>query len=126
MLVDGPVAQALFNTDEVLVAAEDLVNDRSVYRDHGLKEVTYVHLLLPRHHVVWANGVETESFHPASTDMGTIRPDQRARLETIIPGLEQDPYCYGVPVPARAVAVRGRDPLPRGAHRPLTGRESGV
>ncbi|MEO1789556.1 MAG: Hint domain-containing protein [Pseudomonadota bacterium] len=95
VLVAGPVAQALFNTDEVLVAAEDLVNDRSVIRDHGLKAVTYIHLLLPRHHVVWANGVETESFHPASTDLATVDPDQRRRLAAIIPGIEADPHCYG-------------------------------
>lgn len=95
VLVQGPVAQALFNSDEVLVAAEDLVNDRSIARDFSLREVTYVHLLLPRHHVVWANGVETESFHPASTDLGTIDPAQRARLAQIIPGIEADPHCYG-------------------------------
>ncbi|MEL6643218.1 MAG: Hint domain-containing protein [Pseudomonadota bacterium] len=95
VLVAGPVAQALFNTDEVLVAAEDLVNDRSVIRDHGLREVTYIHLLLPRHHVVWANGVETESFHPASTDLATVANDQRSRLAEIIPGIEADPQCYG-------------------------------
>lgn len=95
VLVAGTVAQALFNTDEVLVAAEDLVNDRSVIRDHALQDVTYIHLLLPRHHVVWANGVETESFHPASTDLATVDPGQRQRLATIIPGIEADPHCYG-------------------------------
>ncbi len=95
VLVQGAVAQALFNTDEVLVAAEDLINDRSVGRDHGLREVTYVHLLLPRHHIVWANGVETESFHPASTDLATVEPGQRARLSAIMPGIEADPHGYG-------------------------------
>lgn len=95
VLLAGPVARALFNTDEVLVAAEDLINDRSIARDYKLRDVTYVHLLLPRHHVVWANGVETESFHPASTNLDTVQPDQRARLEAIVPGLERDPYSYG-------------------------------
>ncbi|MEO0388547.1 MAG: Hint domain-containing protein [Pseudomonadota bacterium] len=97
VLVRGHVAQALFNSDEVLVAAEDLINDRSVIRDHGLQEVTYIHLLLPRHHLVWANGVETESFHPASTDLATIDDAQRRRLGVIIPGIEDDPQCYGAP-----------------------------
>ncbi|MEM0948883.1 MAG: Hint domain-containing protein [Pseudomonadota bacterium] len=97
VLVRGEVAQSLFNTDEVLVAADDLLNDRTIARDHTLRDVEYVHLLLPRHHVVWANGVETESFHPASTDLDTVTPDQRSRLTQIVPGIDQDPTCYGEP-----------------------------
>ncbi|MEL6170237.1 MAG: Hint domain-containing protein [Pseudomonadota bacterium] len=95
MLIEGPVADALFNTPEVLVAAEDLVNDRTVFRDHTVRSVEYVHLLLPRHHVVWANGLETESFHPASTAFETIEPAQRRRLSSIVPGIEADPFAYG-------------------------------
>jgi hypothetical protein len=60
-----------------------------------MKVVEYVHLLLPRHHVVWANGVETESFHPASTSFDTIEDQQRARLSDIVPGIEDDPHLYG-------------------------------
>ena len=97
ILVKGPVAKVLFNSDEVLVAAEDLVNDHSIARDHALSHVDYVHLLLPRHHVVWANGVQTESFHPASTDLDTVDPAQRARLAAIVPGIEDDPTGYGAP-----------------------------
>ncbi len=95
VLVKGDVARALFNTDEVLVAADDLVNDRTIARDHALREVEYVHLLLPRHHVVWANGVQTESFHPASTNLDTVDPLERARLAEIVPDVEANPYGYG-------------------------------
>lgn len=95
LLVKGRVAQDLFNTSEVLVAAEDLMNDRTVTRDRTLREVTYVHLMLPRHHVVWANNVETESFHPASTDLETIAPAELERLMRIVPGLDRDPRGYG-------------------------------
>ncbi len=97
VLVRGDVARALFNEAEVLVAAEGLVNDRSIARDYSLRSVEYIHLLLPRHHVVWANGVETESFHPASTDLATVAPVQRARLAAIVPGIEADPFSYGAP-----------------------------
>ncbi len=97
VLVRGDVARALFNEAEVLVAAEDLVNGRSIARDYSLRSVEYIHLLLPRHHVVWANGVETESFHPASTDLATVEPAQRARLAAIVPGIEANPFSYGDP-----------------------------
>jgi hypothetical protein len=95
VLLKGDSARALFNTPEVLVAAEDLVNDQTITRDHASRSVSYVHLLLPRHHVVWANGVETESFHPASTAFETIETQQRDRLSDIIPGIEVDPHAYG-------------------------------
>jgi hypothetical protein len=98
LLVRGPIAEALFGTPEVLVAAEDLVNDRSVTRDHSVREVSYIHLLLPRHHILRANGLETESFHPASTDLRTIDPAQFARLASIVPDVERNPRGYGEPV----------------------------
>lgn len=97
VLVRGAAARDLFGTAEVLVAAEDMVNDHSILRDHSLREVDYVHLLLPCHHVVWANGVETESFHPASTDLATVEPGQRARLGEVFPEIETDPHGYGAP-----------------------------
>lgn len=98
VLLEGRPADALFGTSEVLVAAEDLVNDRTVLRDHGAREVTYIHLLLPRHHIVRANGVETESFHPASTDLRTVDAEQFERLARIVPGVREQPRGYGDPV----------------------------
>ncbi len=95
LLVKGAAAKALFNTPEVLVAAKDLVNDQTVLVDHGLQEVTYIHLMLERHQVVWANGVETESFHPANTSLNAINEGQRNRLFDIFPDLAEDPYSYG-------------------------------
>jgi hypothetical protein len=95
MLVSGPAARALFNTDEVLVRASDLVDGRTVVRDLTVREVTYVHLLLPRHEVLFANGVETESFHPASTALTTLRDVDRARLLAMMPGIAHSPQSYG-------------------------------
>lgn len=95
MLVEGRVAQALFNTDEVLVQARDLVNGRDVVIDSQLKEVTYVHLLLPAHQVVWANGVETESFHPGNTALATLSDGDRRRLLEGFPEFTSSPAAYG-------------------------------
>lgn len=95
ILIEGPVARALFGAAEVLVAAEDLVDGRHVIRDQALPEVCYVHLMLPRHHIVRANGIDSESFHPASTDLRTVDPAELARLEDMIPGLRKNPRGYG-------------------------------
>lgn len=95
MLVKGSASQALFGTSEVLVRAEDLINDASIMVDHALREVTYVHILLERHNVVFANGIETESFHPSNTALEMIDPDQREDLLQVVPGIERRPEAYG-------------------------------
>ncbi len=95
VLIKGRGAQALFNTDEVLVTARDLLNDRSITIDHTLKEVTYYHLMLERHQIVWANGVECESFHPANTSLAAIDDIQRDRLFSHFPTVENDAFSYG-------------------------------
>jgi len=95
MLVKGPSALALFNTPEVLVAAENLINDLSVMVDHSAREVVYVHILLERHNIVWANGLETESFHPSNTALDMIEPGQRDGLLRLLPEIADNPASYG-------------------------------
>ncbi len=95
MLLRGPAAQALFSTNEVLVAAEDLINDSTICVDHALREVTYIHVMLEAHNVVWANGLETESFHPSNTALDLLDPVQREVLQGFLPGIAENPHSYG-------------------------------
>ena len=95
MLLRGPAAQALFSTNEVLVAAEDLINDSTICVDHALREVTYIHVMLEAHNVVWANGLETESFHPSNTALDLLDPAQREVLLGLLPGIAENPHSYG-------------------------------
>jgi hypothetical protein len=95
MLIRGRAAEALFNTDEVLVAAEDLLNDLSIVVDHEMREVTYVHVLLERHQIVQANGLLTESFHPAHSAPEALDPAHRQALVEALPALAADPLAYG-------------------------------
>lgn len=95
MVLRGARAQSLFNQDEVLVSARDLVNDHSIIRDHTVKSVTYIHMLLPQHDIVFANGVATESFHPASAALATMQANDKARLFDQMPDLRDAPETYG-------------------------------
>lgn len=95
MLVEGDVARALFNTSEVLVSAKDLINSGSITVDLAVREVTYIHLLLPRHQILWANGVETESFHPANAALSALGEVDCLRLLARYPALEFEPHTYG-------------------------------
>ncbi len=95
MLLRGPSAQALFNAPEVLVAAEALINDHTITVDRTSREVTYIHILLDQHNVIWANGLETESFHPANTTLDMIDPAQRDGLLRLLPDLASNSHAYG-------------------------------
>lgn len=95
MVLRGARARTLFNADEVLVSAKNLVNDRTVVRAHGLSHVTYIHMLLGQHEIVFANGVPTESFHPASAALGSLRDEEQARLLTRVPEIKGNPMAYG-------------------------------
>lgn len=95
MLVAGPEVESLFNAPEVLVAARDLTGTDFAQTDLAVRSVTYVHLMLPRHEIVWANGLETESFHPASARLATLDEADRQRLLDGLPEAERDPFCYG-------------------------------
>lgn len=95
IVVRGPAARRLFNEDEVLAAARDLVNDHSILIDRRLREVSYIHLMLDAHQIVFANGVETESFHPGGDAMDRLADDQRRRLIGAIPELARHRDAYG-------------------------------
>lgn len=95
MLVKGRVARDLFNASEVLVAARDLVDHDRVSVDLSVREITYVHMLLPQHEIVFANGVESESFHPANAALSTLDLSDRARLAQMLPSVENNPQSYG-------------------------------
>lgn len=95
LLLSGARARAAWGEPEVLVSARSLLDDHRVVRAHDLREVTYIHLLLPSHQIIWANGTPAESFHPADADLEMVPEAQRARLLDILPDAARDPEAYG-------------------------------
>jgi hypothetical protein len=95
LLLTGPRAQAVWGESEVLVAARDLIDDTGILRAHDLREVTYVHLLMPTHQILFANGVPAESFHPGDADLDMVPEAQRLRLLDVVPDALRDPEAYG-------------------------------
>ena len=95
IVLRGPKARALFNAEEILVTARDLVDDSKILYEQALRSVTYIHMLLPQHEVVFANGVATESFHPASAALSSLAEDEQARLFERLPDVRGDAASYG-------------------------------
>jgi hypothetical protein len=103
MLVDDYTAELVFGADEVLVPAETLIDGTHIRRvERPL--MTYVHVMLDRHQVIFAEGVATESFHPANDGLCTLGPTARAALFRAYPKLRADPDAYGPTVRPCATA----------------------
>lgn len=105
MRLGGWKAELMFGEAAVLVPAVHFVNGRDVVIAAG-GWVTYVHLLFDTHQIVFAEGVETESFHPARRNLDRLSAASRDEVLALFPELA-DGGGYG--------------PL---AHPPLTGREA--
>lgn len=103
MLVQGAIARDLFNCDEVFVGARDLVNGASVIQDKMVREVTYVHILFEDHQVIWANGLQTESFHPT---LAHLDETQRASLAEVQKRASYGAYARRVLSPSEAAILQ--------------------
>ena len=81
MLVGGWRAELFAGLSEVMVAAVHLVNGRTVVRA-PCPSVTYLHFMLERHEIVFAEGAQTESLDPegeaAAGDREILRLGPRA------------------------------------------------
>ncbi len=64
VLVRSTIAQRMFGTSELLVAARQLTALPGISVQADLPELTYVHLMFDRHEVILSNGAETESLYP--------------------------------------------------------------
>lgn len=76
MLYRGSMAQCLFGESEVLIAARHMLNDQTIRRQVG-GMVTYFHLLLDQHEIIFAEDAPTESFFPGNQAMEAL--DERVR-----------------------------------------------
>ena len=103
VLIRDSLAALLFGEDEVLIAARDLVNDRSVLRKPG-GDVTYVHLMFDRHQVVFSEGLATESFLPGPQTARSFESEIVAELSALFP--ELDPHTGGGYSPAARRTLR--------------------
>lgn len=63
MLMTGWKAEMYFGESEVLVPAKTLVNGDTI-SVAPCAQVTYVHILMDHHEVIFAEGAATESLHP--------------------------------------------------------------
>ncbi|WP_313137570.1 Hint domain-containing protein [Paracoccus jeotgali] len=89
VLVRSRIAQRIFGTDEVLVAAKQLLLVDGVDVANDLDRVTYVHFLFDDHQIVISNGAETESMHTGAEALKSIGAAALAEIFAIFPDLRE-------------------------------------
>lgn len=99
--LNGPALEMHFGLDEVLAPAVTLCDGRTIRQEIPSAGVTYFHIMLDRHALVWSNGLLSESFHPADAGIASLTGAARAELFARFPALE-----------ARGAAAYGPSCLP--------------
>jgi len=94
MLLSGWHFEMNFGSTEVLVAAKHLVGLAGV-EIIDVPSVEYFHMLFDRHEIVFAEGIESESFHPGAVGMSTLSAEQRAEICRLFPSLLSEPESFG-------------------------------
>jgi hypothetical protein len=87
MLVRSRIAQRMFETDEVLVAACHLIGLPGITRDDSLRPVTYVHLMFDRHEILFADGAPSESLYPGPMAMRALGNEAAQEILALFPEL---------------------------------------
>jgi len=87
VLVQNALAELWFGEEEVLIAAKDLVNDRTIRAVEG-GDVEYVHLMFDRHQVVYSEGLATESFLPGPQTTKSFEAEIVEEITNIFPELD--------------------------------------
>lgn len=98
ILIRSKIAQKMFGTDEVLVAAKQLVILEGIDVVDDIQEVTYFHMLFTQHEIVWSNGAETESLYTGPEALKALGPAAVEEIHAIFPEMSEPGY---VPEPAR-------------------------
>ena len=63
-----------------------------VRQARGTRQVTYVHLMTPRHEVIFAEGVATETFFPGPQALQSLSAEDRRELLHLFPELRVQGY----------------------------------
>ncbi|MEM1101445.1 MAG: Hint domain-containing protein, partial [Pseudomonadota bacterium] len=116
VLVSSPIAQRMFDTPSVLVAAIHLVGLPGIEVDADCTEVEYVHFLLDQHDIVYAEGAPSESLFTGREALRAVGPAARAELTALFPDLmEHAPPAAPIPPgrrQKRLVARHGKTAKP--------------
>ncbi len=107
VLVRSKIARRMFGEAEVLVAAKHLVGLDGIEIAEGSEPVTYFHILLEQHEILFANGAACESLYLGQHSFMAFDPQERREIFEIFPELCSAPDRV-LPVRTLVSGRRGR------------------
>lgn len=105
MLVSSVISKRMFGSDEVLLPAIRLAQFDGIHVDTTLPEVSYYHVLLEQHDVIFAESAPTESLLTGTEAMKTLSIEAQIELQLLFPELRHPSFT---PCPARPIPDRRR------------------
>jgi hypothetical protein len=104
VLVNSVIVQRMLGVRDVLIPAIKLTGLDGVEVAHDAEQVEYWHLLFDQHHVVWSNGLPTESLFTGPEALKSVAPAARAEIVALFPELAEPRHSAE---PARPAIDRG-------------------
>ncbi|MFD1796022.1 Hint domain-containing protein [Paracoccus aurantiacus] len=98
MLSDARLAD-LVGSNEALVPAVKLTGLDGVYISDQPEDMTYFHLLLDEHSLLFSEGTWTESLYLGTEFLRNLSPEAREELTLIFPGLLDEGFTYAPAAP---------------------------
>ena len=86
-VANSPIVARMFDQAEVLVAAKKLTALSGIYVDKNVEDVTYFHLVMDRHEILFAENAPTESFYSGPMAIAGLSAEARDEMEAIFPEL---------------------------------------
>ncbi|MEM8774207.1 MAG: Hint domain-containing protein [Pseudomonadota bacterium] len=91
LLIGGQIARRMFDEDEVLVPAKDLLAHNLVSVDTSMRSFRYFHILLEKHQVLNANGIAAESLLLGPEAIRAMTDDALSELAVLFPSKSMAP-----------------------------------
>ncbi len=85
--INSPLNALYCEYDTLLISAKHLTNGTTIKVDHTTQGEEYIHLLFDCHEIIYADGVETESFNPGEWAMGLMEAEAKLELDIQFPHL---------------------------------------
>ncbi|MCL6284280.1 Hint domain-containing protein [Ruegeria sp. 2012CJ41-6] len=90
VLVNTAANELLFGTGTVLAPAKGLTNGTTIRVDETAEEVEYIHLMFDDHQIIFADGLEAESFVPGAWALRVLPQAAREEFNALFPQFSLD------------------------------------
>lgn len=95
LLTNHPSCEALFGSPETLAPAIDLLDGDTILQVRPAQGLEFFNLMFDAHHIIQANGLETESYHPGNFGIAVMSLEMQSHLRQIFPHLNGDLTRFG-------------------------------